>query len=526
MTEIELGPQPETRRRHPWRRVAAAAALVVVGLAVFVLVWFQPQKLFIDDEVDQAIPTATTEAPAQDPASADPAAPPAGPTTSPPTTVPPEPVDLATGGFVSLDHGTAGTVRVLQLADGRRFVRLEGFETENGPDLFVYLSANPAGGPEGAFDDDYLDLGRLQGNIGDQNYEIPADLDLAAYRERRHLVRPLRLGVRRRRPRRRLIRGAAAPTREAGSRGTVGAVLACSGRLWVDERRGESWGSRARTARGFLAGMGALGAATTLGRGGSTWPLCGAQPADVPPVDPEFPLGVAAGDPREDGSVIWTAVPPRADGAEVRVGWEVAHDPSFRRIVCDGRERATAATGYTVHTTVRDLRPDSWYHYRFHTPTGTSRVGRLRTAPRPGRHHDRLRFAFSSCQQINDSPYVAHQAMAGEDLDFWVHYGDYVYVHDTATLTLDDYRGVYRRFKANPLLQHLHATYPVVAMWDDGEFANGMDRNFEPARFAAAAQAWFEHQPVRSKRRDPTRRTGRSSGAIWPRSCCSTAPVP
>ena len=158
--------------------------LALVGLAVFVLVWFQPQKLFIDDEVDQAIPTATTEAPAQDPAGGDPAAAqaaPAGPTTSPPTTVPPEPVDLATGGFVSLDHGTAGTVRVLQLADGRRYVRLEGFETENGPDLFVYLSANPAGGPEGAFDDAYHDLGRLQGNIGDQNYEIPADLDLAAY---------------------------------------------------------------------------------------------------------------------------------------------------------------------------------------------------------------------------------------------------------------------------------------------------------------------------------------------------------
>ncbi len=264
-------------------------------------------------------------------------------------------------------------------------------------------------------------------------------------------------------------------------------------------------GEQGTDRRGFLAGMGALGAATTLGARWFDLAAVGAQPADVPPVDPEFPLGVAAGDPREDGSVIWTAVPPRADGAEVRVGWEVARDPSFRRIVCDGRERATAATGYTVHATVRDLRPDSWYHYRFHTPTGTSRVGRLRTAPRPGRHHDRLRFAFSSCQQINDSPYVAHQAMAGEDLDFWVHYGDYVYVHDTATLTLDDYRGVYRRFKANPLLQHLHATYPVVAMWDDGEFANGMDRNFEPARFAAAAQAWFEHQPVRSKRRDPTR---------------------
>jgi alkaline phosphatase D len=136
------------------------------------------------------------------------------------------------------------------------------------------------------------------------------------------------------------------------------------------------------------------------------------------------------------------------------------------------------------------------------------RTGRLRTAPRPGGRYDRLRFAFSSCQQINDSPYVAHRAMAGEDLDFWVHYGDYVYVHDSATLTLDDYRGVYRRFKADPLLQHLHATYPIVAMWDDGEFANGMDRLFPPARLAAATQAWFEHQPVGRQwqgRRDPNR---------------------
>lgn len=179
MTGIELGPQPHAGRRRPWRRVAVAVVALAAALVVFVLVWFQPQKLFIDDRVDQAIPTVTAEPPATDAAS-DGASDASG-TTVPPTTAPPGPVDLATGGFVSLDHATAGTARVLELADGRRFVRLEGFETENGPDLFVYLSANPAGGPEGAFDDAYHDLGRLQGNIGDQNYEIPADLDLAAF---------------------------------------------------------------------------------------------------------------------------------------------------------------------------------------------------------------------------------------------------------------------------------------------------------------------------------------------------------
>ena len=156
---------------------------MLTGLGIFVLVWFQPQKLWIDDRVDQAVPSADPNLAPDPPSAATEAqdAPTAAPTTAPPTTDPPPPVDLARGTFVSLDHGTSGTARVLRLADGRRFVRLEGFETENGPDLFVYLSTNPAGGPEGAFDDAFHNLGRLQGNIGDQNYEIPADLSLDTY---------------------------------------------------------------------------------------------------------------------------------------------------------------------------------------------------------------------------------------------------------------------------------------------------------------------------------------------------------
>lgn len=162
-----------------------AAAVVGLGMAVFVLVWFEPQKLFIDERVDQAVPTVagptTTAAGRDQDRAASPAdsSEPSEPSVT--TTAPPEPVDLRTGDFVSLDHTTTGTVRVLELADGRRFVRLEGFETDNGPDLFVYLSTNPAGGPEGAFDDDYADLGSLQGNIGDQNYEIPAGVDPARF---------------------------------------------------------------------------------------------------------------------------------------------------------------------------------------------------------------------------------------------------------------------------------------------------------------------------------------------------------
>jgi hypothetical protein len=70
-------------------------------------------------------------------------------------------------------------VRVLAVGGGRRVVRLEDLDTSNGPDLYLYLSANRADGPEGAFDDDYVSLGRLKGNQGDQNYDVPAGVDLS-----------------------------------------------------------------------------------------------------------------------------------------------------------------------------------------------------------------------------------------------------------------------------------------------------------------------------------------------------------
>jgi hypothetical protein len=170
--ETDLASSPRRVVQHRWPWLIAAGA---VGLAVVVAVWFQPQKLFIDARVDEDIPTAQ---PSDDPGRVvvdDPRA------STTPADAPAEPVDLATGEFVSLDHGTSGTVRVLELADGRQFVRFEDFETSNGPAVYVYLSTNPAGGPEGAFDDEYLDLGSLRGNVGDQNYELPADVDLSRY---------------------------------------------------------------------------------------------------------------------------------------------------------------------------------------------------------------------------------------------------------------------------------------------------------------------------------------------------------
>lgn len=170
------------RRRWPW-----AVLAVLVAAVAFVLIWFQPQKLFIDERVVEPIPTvaAIPAGPAATPtttATSDAAAPTTGsPSASTAPSAPAEPAELQRGEFVSLDHSTQGVVRVLELADGTRIVRLEGLATENGPDLFVYLTANPATGKEGAFDDDYVNLGSLKGNQGDQNYDLPAGTDLSRF---------------------------------------------------------------------------------------------------------------------------------------------------------------------------------------------------------------------------------------------------------------------------------------------------------------------------------------------------------
>jgi hypothetical protein len=142
------------------RRLWVVGASVAVAVAVFVLVWFQPQKLWIDDEVDDALPVPAESAGR----TADAAS----------------PVDVRRGSFISRDHGTAGRARVIDVGD-ERVLRLEGLDTDNGPDLYVYLTTTSASGAEQSFDDDVVNLGRLKGNRGDQNYELPPGVDLDRY---------------------------------------------------------------------------------------------------------------------------------------------------------------------------------------------------------------------------------------------------------------------------------------------------------------------------------------------------------
>lgn len=93
------------------------------------------------------------------------------------------PVAVASGQFEDADsfHQGSGTATLYQAA-AEQLVRLEDFEVTNGPDLVVLLSRHPAPRTRADLGEDYIDLGSLKGNIGNQNYSVPAGVDTTGYR--------------------------------------------------------------------------------------------------------------------------------------------------------------------------------------------------------------------------------------------------------------------------------------------------------------------------------------------------------
>jgi len=137
---------------------------ILVGGAAVVLViaWyaFRPELLFIDRTVNEEFPGAAATA-----------------------SIDNGPMPITRGVFKGLAHATHGTAAVYQLADGRRTLRLSEFETSNGPDVRVYLAAQEVEkGNEAVKQAGFIDLGSIKGNRGDQNYELPADVDLNKYK--------------------------------------------------------------------------------------------------------------------------------------------------------------------------------------------------------------------------------------------------------------------------------------------------------------------------------------------------------
>ncbi|AXE77430.1 alkaline phosphatase D family protein [Streptomyces atratus] len=266
-------------------------------------------------------------------------------------------------------------------------------------------------------------------------------------------------------------------------------------------------------------------------------PVLGAATTARAADGPAFLHGIASGDPLPDGILLWTRVTPAPDavpgsgrGADTAVRWEVAGDKEFARVVARGTTVATAASDHTVKADVRGLSPATTYWFRFSAGDGTgtfSPTGRTRTAPAAGAATPGVRFGVVSCANWESGFFSPYRHLAARaDLDAVLHLGDYIYEYASGSypdaeyvvrphepkheiLTLADYRTRHGNYKTDSDLQALHATHPVIAIWDDHEFANdawsGGAENHTPGtegswadRAAGAKQAYFEWMPVRA----------------------------
>ena len=145
--------------------------LVLIGVPVLLGAWwaFRPEKLFINEKVNESAPAALSS----------------------------EPQPLYTGELEGKIHPTSGRATVYKTAGGKQYLRLSDFSTSNGPYVHVLLVKPEDKALEGEIvkgDLDHVELGVLKGNQGDQNYDLPPTADLhqyqavAIYCERFHAI--------------------------------------------------------------------------------------------------------------------------------------------------------------------------------------------------------------------------------------------------------------------------------------------------------------------------------------------------
>jgi alkaline phosphatase D len=298
------------------------------------------------------------------------------------------------------------------------------------------------------------------------------------------------------------------------------------------------------TRRQLLAAAAALGATAAWATAPNSKRKRAPQTPDSRERRDLFPEGVASGDPRPDSVLLWTRRPFES-GTTNRLSVEIATDDAFKTVIATAPATVSAAADWTCRVLVANLQPASVYWYRFTDETGqTSRVGRTVTAPAENDPRP-VKFAFISCQNVNQGSQHAYRRMIFEDerapenerLGFVLHLGDFIYeivwypqdrpqgMYDRRLrdivryehgekvqdfhipTTVDDYRAVYRAYLHDPDLQDARARWPFVPMWDNHEFSwlgwqsfQVFDGTTRPAqtRKVAAMQAWFEYQPART----------------------------
>jgi alkaline phosphatase D len=237
-----------------------------------------------------------------------------------------------------------------------------------------------------------------------------------------------------------------------------------------------------------------------------------------------FTHSVASGEPSQDSVLLWTRYVP-ADGGPVHVRAEISATADFTRIVGGGQVITGPWRDHTAKVTVAGLQPGHRYFYRFVAPDGSmSPTGRTRTLPQGD--VGRFGIAVFSCANLPYGYFNAYgHAAARDDIDLWIHLGDYLYEYNKGgyapaggavggrwpepageMIHLADYRLRYASYRSDPDLQALHAAKPMLIQWDDHESANDSweggaenhdaDEGDWSTRKAAAMQVFREWMPV------------------------------
>jgi hypothetical protein len=140
------------------RKLIITAAVIIAAIGWYL---FRPELIFVSRSVNEDFPVADAQQM---------------------TASNPSPPMLSQGQFHGVSHATKGVAALYQLPDGKRVLRFTEFETSNGPDVQVYLvAAADASDNETVTKSGFIHLGALKGTIGDQNYDVPADVDLKTH---------------------------------------------------------------------------------------------------------------------------------------------------------------------------------------------------------------------------------------------------------------------------------------------------------------------------------------------------------
>jgi alkaline phosphatase D len=239
-----------------------------------------------------------------------------------------------------------------------------------------------------------------------------------------------------------------------------------------------------------------------------------------------FDFGVASGDPLSDSVILWTHAKYQELTDAVPLTWQVASDLEFTKIVVSGTGQATADSGYTFKVDAKGLLPSQTYFYRFTAGKHISPIGKTKTLPTGS--VSEVKLAVLSCSNYPAGFFNVYAEVAKSDVDLAIHLGDYIYeyaatgyasekaaslgrtsVPANEILTLSDYRMRHAQYKSDADAKQFHASKPLIAVWDDHEFANdtykdGAENHTTAtegsfaARKAAAMQAYHEWMPIRT----------------------------